>query len=396
MWRLPTPFVVIQAWMKEHGFDVHISAAGKVAAQLIEAMGGTYGAFIFAYEDLLRLLNDLAHGMEEEEASDEVDDTVKKRIVRAQSVSAAKLRSVLKKSAHNNADVAENHLRSLISAGCFRVGLKLQCLTCGQRSWFDFTRLSDVLKCERCLKDISFPLDQPPKEWYYRVIGPFSVEDYAHGSYTTAFALRFLIDEFHAAATWIPSFELSAGTKKLEADFGMFWRKSLFQSYSEPELIFGECKSYNLFRTKDFKRMRALARQFTGSVLVFCTLRKVLTRKEKKEVSAIAKSGRRPLGNGQWRNPVVILTGIELLSSSGAPHCWKNSGAPFDKFGDTYWREEPLQELADITQQLHLGMDSYWDQLERERNRRIARLASNRTKQAARRSSEASKEGGVA
>lgn len=369
-WRLPRPLTVFRSWMQERGFDLRSSSAGKIAAQLIEAMGGPFGSFIFAEEELLRLLNEMAHGMEESES--EGDQTAgKPRKIRAQSVSRQRLWDVLMKAAKGDKSIANNLLNSLIGVGCFRIGLKLQCSECSQKTWFDVNDLADTLKCERCLKDIAFPIAEPPHEWYYRVVGPFAVENFVEGSYTVAFALRFLIDGLHAQATWIPSFLLTSTDKKLEADFGMFWRGSFFDRLSEPLQVFGECKSYDLFEDKDFDRMNALADAFPGSILVFSTLRRKLDDNEQKKIASIAKKGRKYLGNGRWQNPVVILTGDELFGDEGPPDCWKSAGLRFDRFGNT---DHPLQELSDITQQLHLGMESYWDYVEKQRLKRIRRI----------------------
>jgi hypothetical protein len=41
MWRLPTPLSVFQAWMKGKGFEIHLSGAGKLASEVIAALGGS-------------------------------------------------------------------------------------------------------------------------------------------------------------------------------------------------------------------------------------------------------------------------------------------------------------------------------------------------------------------
>lgn len=338
--------------------------------RLIEAMGGPFGSFIFAQEELLRLLNEMAHGMEESQ-SEEDPIAGKSRKVRAQSVSRQRLWEILMRAAKGDRSIAKNLLNSMIGVGCFRIGLKLQCGECAQRTWFAVGDLADTLKCERCLKDVVFPIEDPPHEWYYRVVGPFAVQNFSEGSYTVAFVLRFLIDGLHAQATWIPSFLLTSSDKKLEADFGMFWRGSFFDRSSEPLLVFGECKSYDLFENKDFDRMNALGEAFPGSVLVFATLRRKLENREREKIAGIAKRGRKYLGNGRWQNPVVVLTGSELFGLDGPPDCWKSAGGRFDRFGNTDHR---LQELSDVTQQLHLGMESYWGYMEKLRLKRVKRL----------------------
>jgi hypothetical protein len=58
------------------------------------------------------------------------------------------------------------------------------------------------------------------------------------------------------------------------------------------------------------------------ATLAFSTLRKSLTAREKTEITRITRVGRKPWKADHPLNPVLILTGTELLSWQGPPYCW--------------------------------------------------------------------------
>jgi hypothetical protein len=119
--------------------------------------------------------------------------------------------------------------------------------------------------------------------------------------------------------------------------------------------------------------MSNLAKMFPGAVLCFCTLRRALTAKEKTKIAPLAKQGRKSLKTGQWKNPVLVLTGQELLGQfKGAPFTDVYS-SQFSKIAEGAFMRGDLQEICDFTQQVHLGMESYHAQLEAESRARRAK-----------------------
>ncbi|MEX3930024.1 hypothetical protein AB4Y36_39545 [Paraburkholderia sp. BR10936] len=65
--------------------------------------------------------------------------------------------------------------------------------------------------------------------------------------------------------------------------------------------------------------MRELAEMFPGAILVFSTLRDALTAKEIASIGKLAKFGRRHWKAERSINPVLILTGTELLGWNRPP-----------------------------------------------------------------------------
>lgn len=338
-WRLPTSAQIFAAYMEAKGFQFKISSAGNIAFQIVRSLNGPWGVSSISGEEIIKLLNKMAQG-----STVNVNEWV----------------GLLKKHSRNNAEVATRRLNYLLAHKVLQLGLQLQCPHCSQRTWFSLENVRESLNCEKCLQSYEFPAATPPKDnnWHYRSIGPFSVKNYAQGSYCVAIVLRFFAQCLHSEITWMPSFNLKGKGAELESDFGFFWQQSRHKR-TNPTLVLGECKTYDRFEKKDIDRARKMADAFPGSVLAFCTLRKHLENSEKKTIAALARKGRRRWKAEKWHNPVLVLTGTELMSDFGPPHCWKDLGGEFATFADTYHGYNGIQELCEATQRLHLGMESY-------------------------------------
>ena len=83
-----------------------------------------------------------------------------------------------------------------------------------------------------------------------------------------------------AARTTILSFNARKGSRKIEADLGLFYREAAFFDRSQ-ETVFCECKTFNRFEKKDVDKMEEIAQEFPGSILVFATLNNDLNSKER-------------------------------------------------------------------------------------------------------------------
>jgi hypothetical protein len=199
------------------------------------------------------------------------------------------------------------------------------------------------------------------------------VPAYAEGAYGVLLTLDFFNEHRLATLKTTPllSFKAIAPDKEaLEADFALLWRESAYGERMDG-IILGECKTYGEFQQKDFDRMRYLARTFPGGILVFSTLRKALTSREIAAITWIAKAGRKHWKADRPINPVLILTGTELLSWHGPPYCWDDAmRKKFDVHG--------ILRVCDATQQMYLGLPSWqaeWHEgWERKRMKRIAKL----------------------
>jgi len=370
---LPSRLDVFRAWAHKQSLEIELSGAGRLAEQLIRGLGGLWGVQKLAHEEVIALLERMASGLAQSEVEQEAEPSRGAKL-RGRIVSIGEWLSCLKKVHEGSEDWAKRHLHLLVRHKVLQLGLRLQCPLCAQHNWYGLDRLAEEVTCERCLGRFDFPATDPPRGgWYYRTVGPFSVENYAQGSYCVALALRLLGDPTFGEHTWIPPFVLRPQRgEELEADFAAFWRESSFDR-TDPVLIFGECKTYGQFQARDVRRMRRIAQMFPGAVIAFCTLRKRLAPAEKKRIASFAGGGRKILRGDRWLHPVLVLTGTELFSALGPPDCWEEAGGRFAKLAQRYRRFRSMMDVCDVTQQLHLGMESHGEWLDRYLDKRYSR-----------------------
>lgn len=375
--RLPVGLDVLRASVQSHSYDVDLSSNGRLVLQLIHSLGGLPGVGAIANDRLIKLLNSMASGQVESN-EDDPQLATRRRRTRGRILSAGEMLSRLGQIV-GDGDTAEQRLGFLIRRNVLRVGLRVKCAVCGQHNWYSLDGITEELTCERCLRHFCFPSTRPPLDgWYYRTVGPFSIEDYASGSYCVALVLRLLGPLMTGEQTWIPSFTLKRpGFQDIEADFATFWCESPSRD-NDPLFIIGECKTFGTFADKDIRRMREFGEAFPGAVLALCTLRDELTEAEKRRIASLARWGRKYLTAGRWRSPVLVLTGTEILAPmTGPPLCWRDKGTRFDELSERYHQYCGMHgittALCDITQQLHLGIESYWEWLDAERTKRAAR-----------------------
>ena len=321
-----------------------LSAAGRVANRMIQLLGGPEQIRLVANLELVRMLEGTS-------------------ATASHDIPHAEIFGRLMRQFGNRPERVERHLAAMIARNVFRVGLRLQCQQCSQQNWFALTELREQMRCHSCLDELPFPSAMPPKQpcWSYRPLGPFGVKGQAHGSYVVTAAIRLLRElNSQSETAWVPSFTLTTADGKLEADFGVYWK--LHGDHFPPQLLIGECKTFNRFEAIDLARMRRLARLIPGAVLVFATLNETLSPTERRLITTLAEWGRRR----EWQHPVMILTARELTSDEQLPRCWREGSAReqamFEKVARSPWPATSVRRLADATQQLHLGMsaDANW------------------------------------
>ena len=131
------------------------------------------------------------------------------------------------------------------------------------------------------------------------------------------------------------------------------------------DILFGEAKSFgkDVFRQEDVDKMKWLAEVFPGSVLVFAAMKEVesFTKEEISCIKELAEWGREyDKEKGQTRAPVIMLTGTELLTLLSLEHLWKEKGGKHEALIESVQgRINNPRVLANLTQQLYLGMPSY-------------------------------------
>ena len=136
---------------------------------------------------------------------------------------------------------------------------------------------------------------------------------------------------------------------------GSGWRNKSVQ------VVHAECKSFNDIEAVDITRMRKLRDEFSGAVLILSVLKESLSEDERKRISALVGTERRKRLQGKEFSPIIVLTGIELFSTNRLRGCWKGRGGVYTKFEERYFDFSDLGELADATQQIYLGLPSWYE-----------------------------------
>lgn len=371
-WDLIDGTTALNTWFNENKIAAVLSDAGRATQQIIQTLGGFWGVRSIAHKGIIEMLNEMS----------------KKPVTRS-----AHFKEFQNKiHAAVNKDIWRNkNFETLVERKAVELGLELKCSKCGSWCWYSVRQLDYSLNCELCLKQFDFPITSPGdskhSRWAYRVIGPFALPDYARGGYAASLAIRFFADVIgrmgRSEVSWSSGQELTlASGKKSEADF-ILWnqRKQMFGTDYPTEIVFGEAKSFgrDAFKQEDVYKMKLLAESFPGSVLVFGTMKEAteLSPEETTRIRKLAKWGREyDRERKQSRAPVIMLTGTELFTAHYLNNTWKEKGGDHKRLIEPAWvsvRLNNLRMLADLTQQLYLGMPSYGKWREEKWKKRVAR-----------------------
>jgi hypothetical protein len=372
---MPSSFNVFAAYFKHYGYELTLSPSGRTCQQIIAALGDVkFLGVVARSREILRFLDQMAHEDVEIEVDIE-DGTGTKRKLKKPYAPYGRLREAVQRSNANHDSVVNGHIGALLRYNVLKVGMSLCCTECLHTSWFSLEDVRPTVKCPRCMAEFQFPADQPPRDsWAYKVSGPFATENYAHGSYCVAAAIRYFTEKNKRRATYIPSFQMKdAQGKELEADFGMFVAPSHWDHDTAPYLILGECKSFNKLEAKDFARARALANTFPGAILCFATFNESFSPKEIESLKRIVLKGRRHFDVGRIRNPVILLTARELFGQFRLGGYHEQYGAKAEYARMVAMRGD-LRELADFTQQIYLGMQPYHEWYQEKHRAKVRKI----------------------
>jgi hypothetical protein len=354
---IPKAEAVFSEWLNSQKWKTELSAPGRIAKQMIKQLGGVWGISLLAKEGIIKLLETMVGGK-----------TIKEEAIWAEIQKITNQERLFR-------DDPNKFLQRLLDVHMLRLGIEVQCPICTQHSWYSIKDVDYELQCSNCTERFQIPSHTPKElKWSYRTFGPFSLPHQAHGVFAVLLTLRFFSQLLDGATTPLMSFVAKKDNKQIEADLGLLFQESRF-GYKKTELIFAECKTYNHFGKKDTDRMILLADQFPGAFLVFATLRRSLTQKEKKLLRPVVNRGRKYWTDERPYNPVLILTGTELFSNWRPPQCWKDAGGIHAPFAQKYKYLRNLFELCDATQQLYLDMKPWhewlkerWDKRRRKRS----------------------------
>lgn len=344
--EIPFSEKVFFAWLEDLEWKPKLSPPGLLAKQIYKKLDGYI--HLLKNEKVLGLLEHMNGGS----VTQQGDPVDKNKVNQARNLPVGEVKNRL------GGTTKEGLHSYLVKLGIFKIGLKVQCQHCTRGTWYPLDKVSDVFNCPLCQNTFNAVGNLDSATWSYRTTGPFSIPSYADGAYAVLLTLGFFDEHWLTTMRITPTTSFSAQSptgETLEADFAAFWQESLYGEQKNG-LLFGECKTYGKFEKNDFDRMYFFAKKFPGAILIFSTLRKHLTETEITEITKIAKTGRKYWKAERPINPVLILTGTELLSEFRPPNCWEEE---LKNKHDRYC--SGLLSICDITQQIYLGLPSWHD-----------------------------------
>lgn len=126
----------LRAWAQKNGLEIELSPAGRVAEQIISALGGLDGVRMIGNEELIKAFDRMANGTLEVEVSGEDQSVGEKRRLRKSSIPLWQIQSLLKRANNDNAYISQNHLSALLGSNVLILGMEVPCSECEQSTWF--------------------------------------------------------------------------------------------------------------------------------------------------------------------------------------------------------------------------------------------------------------------
>ena len=348
--ELQTQGQAVRDWVQRKGFKAEPSGAGRIAQELLRALGGPWGAYLVSDPAILKLLDGMAASQIEH--SGEGEDRVVRRF-EGKTASVSDWRGLLNRLAKEKD--YRHEVSAFVERNILKLGLSARCAFCTQDNWYPLDRFGYELPCERCLR--SFPLPEEvtrSRSWRYRVIGSFAVPNYADGAYSVALTLRLfgLLLARQADMTASTALEFSLDGRKVETDFLFWWRPRAGGDLgAAPHVVFGEAKSFavNAIDARSIDGLRAIADLFPGGFAVVAKLGDRFSESEQ----ALLRDFVSERTEGGHDTPLIVLTGRELLARTSVSATWTKAGGAHAASVDDQLGKD-LRRFAELTRGLYL------------------------------------------
>jgi hypothetical protein len=361
----------IVEWLGRRGIRAKPSSAGRIARQMIDALGSLWGARLISDQETLRLLN----GMATQEELKGSDETATKRLYEGRTAPFHVWNALVRR--RRKDQIRNLSLEDFTNRGVLRLGLSVDCPNCTYTNWYGLDVVDYRVTCDRCQKQFGFPQGNATRSWKFRVIGSFSVPNFAEGAYAVALALNMFNQKMSGSAdvemTYATGLELETDTFKREIDFALWLgRRAVLGQRAEPRLIIGEAKSFadEAISERDIENLKLVAAALPGVTIVVSVLKNSFSDSEKALLRDFTKWGWEHVKGGM-RAQIILLTGLELFADFRVGTAWKQAGEPFARFDD-YHVFNDLDEFARATQIAYLGLD-YFEELKSRATKKIAR-----------------------
>lgn len=339
--RVPKAKDFFTDYFGNKGYKMIETPNSKLAKEVFKNMGGLYGAFFFLEKQRLKII----------ELFEENGQISYERML-------GEIKKALKNTIPGNL-----FIERMLETKIIEFGANIKCPVCEQKGYFLPEHLVEHLTCPICRNPFKLPMANPYEiVWSYRGIGPFTRSNKAGGVMSVFAALRLFIDHIAEQKRITPlfGFELrktnaKPGENAMEVDLSLLIGDR-HDGFKTPDLIFCESKTYAFFKQKDIERMQTLGEEFPNAILTFATLNEELTGDEVTLITGLVQHFQTG-GRNRPRNPVLILTGKELLSSD--PNFplreYEAQMHAYQRYNDY------IGSLCELSVKKHLGIKNWWD-----------------------------------
>lgn len=334
-------------WLQLNGWETALSNSGRIAEQMMRHLGGPQHLSIISQEKLVRLLLKISNKdwITDEEFRKEINIIMDR----------------------NAKKYADGFINTLLKTKMIKLGIRTQCPVCTHYNWDSLDKDNYSLNCGKCLSEYEMPsYNTKLIKWAYKAFGPFSLPNSAYGVYCVLLTYRFFSQILDGTTTTLLSSTASRDNKKIEFDLALHFKMNKFDDKSRSDLLFCECKTYNLFEGNDISRMKELAREFPEAIIVFSTMKSTLSDSEKLLISEMIYDLRCERKERRLNSDVLILTGIELYSQFHPTFAWENLGGSYQEKAKKYKWVHDIKGLCTASQNIHLGIESYEEWLRQQ------------------------------
>lgn len=295
---------VISKTFEAFGMKSKFSPSGLICNRLIQQLNGLQGCRVFKISGVRNLIE--KYNPDQSFVRSDAIQTIRQEDPMTQTVGFSKFERLFIEPRETPKLVPEDAFKYLVKNGVFRVGLKLECISCELIFWKHLDEVKTVLNCEYCGNEFNITPQLRDRDWAYRRSGLFGRDDHQGGSIPVVLTLQQLDTFTHThPSIFTTSMEIepiTAAIDKCEIDFVL-----LTKTYdSKVQIVIGECKTHKEITDQDVANLIKVADAFPRERFDVFVLFSKLNGFSEEEVKRCKKA------QDQYRKRVIMLTDREL------------------------------------------------------------------------------------
>ena len=318
LYPIPTLDLIRQI-LKFANIDAEMSQPGRLAAKIIEKLGGIESSRVFKIRGVRELLQsskpdqNLTRGYATERIWAEGQFQEHENLYIEPREADTKL-------------TTENVFDFLLKHEFFRSGLELKCDDCRLNNWLPLRRIDDLWTCEYCgNKSLTSLHIQNRGDWKFRKSGLFAKDNNQEGAISVLLTLlvfvRILSGAFPGGFAWTTALNLRS--LDCETDFCV-----LSYHGNHVEIAVGECKSAGgRIDRADLHNLKKVREKLVAAGLdCYITLAKTADGFTEEETALLSEAA-------QENIPLILLTNQEM-EQTYHPY-WEDTSGALDKYANT-------------------------------------------------------------